>query len=276
MKNIVYIYLLIALVVSSCRSSNSLGNEYKDMDIDYMYETAKAYYLDGNYNKASDLLETMVTMLKGGDKAEESIMLLAMCYYNSKDYETASQYFKLHYSNYPRGEYAEYSRFYSGKSLYMDITEPELDQSGTYVAINELQLFMEYFPLSKYRDEAQDLIAKMQDVLVKKEYLSAKLYYDLGDYMAYMGNNYEACIITAQNALKDFPYTALREDISMLILKARYKMARSSVLEKKVERYRNTVDEYYAFKTEFPESKYLEEAEKYYNEASKFVENNKE
>lgn len=276
MKNIVYIYLLIAFVVSSCRSSNSLGNEYKDMDIDYMYETAKAYYLDGNYNKASDLLETMVTMLKGGDKAEESIMLLAMCYYNSKDYETASQYFKLHYSNYPRGEYAEYSRFYSGKSLYMDITEPELDQSGTYVAINELQLFMEYFPLSKYRDEAQDLIAKMQDVLVKKEYLSAKLYYDLGDYMAYMGNNYEACIITAQNALKDFPYTALREDISMLILKARYKMARSSVLEKKVERYRNTVDEYYAFKTEFPESKYLEEAEKYYNEASKFVENNKE
>lgn len=276
MKNIVYLYLLIALVVSSCRSSNSLGNEYKDMDIDYMYETAKAYYLDGNYNKASDLLETMVTMLKGGDKAEESIMLLAMCYYNSKDYETASQYFKLHYSNYPRGEYAEYSRFYSGKSLYMDITEPELDQSGTYVAINELQLFMEYFPLSKYRDEAQDLIAKMQDVLVKKEYLSAKLYYDLGDYMAYMGNNYEACIITAQNALKDFPYTALREDISMLILKARYKMARSSVLEKKVERYRNTVDEYYAFKTEFPESKYLEEAEKYYNEASKFVENNKE
>lgn len=276
MKNIVYLYLLIALVVSSCRSSNSLGNEYKNMDIDYMYETAKAYYLDGNYNKASDLLEAMVTMLKGGDKAEESIMLLAMCYYNSKDYETASQYFKLHYSNYPRGEYAEYSRFYSGKSLYMDITEPELDQSGTYVAINELQLFMEYFPLSKYRDEAQDLIAKMQDVLVKKEYLSAKLYYDLGDYMAYMGNNYEACIITAQNALKDFPYTALREDISMLILKARYKMARSSVLEKKVERYRNTVDEYYAFKTEFPESKYLEEAEKYYNEASKFVENNKE
>ncbi|MBR3915817.1 MAG: outer membrane protein assembly factor BamD [Bacteroidaceae bacterium] len=276
MKNIVYLYLLIALVVSSCRSSNSLGNEYKNMDIDYMYETAKAYYLDGNYNKASDLLETMVTMLKGGDKAEESIMLLAMCYYNSKDYETASQYFKLHYSNYPRGEYAEYSRFYSGKSLYMDITEPELDQSGTYVAINELQLFMEYFPLSKYRDEAQDLIAKMQDVLVKKEYLSAKLYYDLGDYMAYMGNNYEACIITAQNVLKDFPYTALREDISMLILKARYKMARSSVLEKKVERYRNTVDEYYAFKTEFPESKYLEEAEKYYNEASKFVENNKE
>ena len=246
------------------------------MNIDYKYEVAKAYYLEGEYNKASQLLETMVTMLKGGDKAEESIMLLAMCYYNSKDYETASQYFKLHYSNYPRGEYAEFSRFYSGKSLFMGITEPELDQSGTYVAINELQLFMEYFPQSGYRDEAQDLIVKMQDVLVKKEYLSAKLYYDLGDYMAYMGNNYEASIITAQNALKDFPFTSLREDLCMLILRAKYKMAHNSVKEKMLERYRSTIDEYYAFKTEFPESKYLKDAEKFYNEATKFVENNKE
>lgn len=273
MKNIAYICLSALLVLVSC---SSFDREFKSMNIDYKYEVAKAYYLEGEYNKASQLLESMVTMLKGGDKAEESIMLLAMCYYNSEDYETASQYFKLHYSNYPRGEYAEFSRFYSGKSLFKDITEPELDQSGTYVAINELQLFMEYFPMSKYRDEAQELISKMQDVLVKKEYLSAKLYYDLGDYMAYMGNNYEACIITVQNTLKDFPFTSYREDLCMLVLKARYKMAHNSVVEKRVERYRNTIDEYYAFKTEFPDSKYLKEAEKYYNEAAKFVENNKE
>ena len=264
----------MALFLVSCRSK--FNRDYKNPNVDYKYEAAKAYYLEGEYNKASQLLETMITMLKGGDKAEESLMLLAMCYYNSNDYETASQYFKLHYSNYPRGEYAEYSRFHSGKSLFMDITEPELDQSGTFVAINELQLFMEYFPQSKYRDEAQELIAKMQDVLVKKDYLSAKLYYDLGDYMAYMGNNYEACIITAQNALKDFPFTSIREDISMLILKARYKMAHNSVKDKQLERYRSTVDEYYAFKTEFPESKYLKEAEKYYKEAAKYVEDNKE
>ena len=273
MRNLSYILLSVAILLVSC---SSFEREYKNTNMDYRYEAAKAYYLDGDYNKASQLLETMITMLKGGDKAEESLMILAMCYYNSGDYETASQYFKLHYTNYPRGEYAEFSRFHSGKSLFMDITEPELDQSGTYVAINELQLFMEYFPQSKYIDEAHDLILKMQDVLVLKGYLAAKLYYDLGDYMAYMGNNYEACIITAQNTLKDFPFTSLREDLSMLILKARYKMAHNSVKEKQVERYRNTIDEYYAFKTEFPESKHLKEAEKFYKEATKFVGDNKD
>ena len=267
MKKTVYILLLLIVALTSCDSYNKV---FKTNDYDYRYETAKAYYLEGKYTQAAELLESMVTMLKGGDKAEESLILLARCYYESKDYETASQYFKLHYSNYPRGEYAEYSRFYSGKSLFMDTPEPELDQSNTYAAINELQLFMEYYPHSGYNNEAQDMILKMHDVLVKKMYLSAKLYYDLGD-LAYIGNNYQACIVTAQNALEDYPYTTLREELSILILRAKYQMAHKSVEAKKLERYRNTIDEYYAFKTEFPDSKYIKEADKYYKEAMKFV-----
>ena len=198
MRKLTYILLLAVMLLASCDTFNKV---YKSSDINYKYEAAKAYYLDGNYSKASQLLETMVTMLKGSDKAEESLILLARCYYNSKDFETASQYFKVYYNNYPRGEFAEYARFYSGKSLFEGITEPELDQSNTYSAINELQLFMEYYPYSDYRDDAQDMILRMHELLVEKEYLSAKLYYELGDYMAYMGNNYQACIITAQNVM---------------------------------------------------------------------------
>ena len=268
MKKLTYILLLAAMVFASCDTFNKV---YKSSDINYKYEAAKAYFLDGNYSKASQLLETLVTMHKGSDKAEESLILLARCYYNSKDYETASQYFKVYYTNYPRGEFAEYARFYSGKSLFEGITEPELDQTNTYSAISELQLFMEYFPYSDYRGEAQDMILRMHELLVEKEYLSAKLYYELGDYMAYMGNNYQACIITAQNVMNDYPYTSFREELSILVLRARYKMAFHSVENKKLERYRATIDEYYAFKTEFPESKYMKEADKYYKEATKFV-----
>lgn len=268
MRKIAYILLLAMLAFTSCDTFNKV---YKSSDVEYKYEAAKAYYFEGDYSKASQLLETMVTMLKGGDKAEESLILLARCYYNSKDFETASQYFKVYYTNYPRGEFAEYARFYSGKSLYEGITEPELDQSNTYQAINELQLFMEYYPYSDYREESQSMILRMHELLVEKEYLSAKLYYELGDYMAYMGNNYQACIITAQNVMNDYPYTSFREELSILILRARYKMALHSVEDKKLERYRATVDEYYAFKTEFPDSKYLKEADKYYKEAIKIT-----
>ena len=77
------------------------------------------------------------------------------------------------------------------------------------------------------------MIFALQDKLVLKELYSAKLYYNLGNYM---GNNYESCVITAQNALKDYPYTDYREELSILILRARYEMAIYSVEDKKADR----------------------------------------
>lgn len=137
-------------------------------------------------------------------------------------------------------------------------------------------MFMEYFPGSSRKNIAQDMIFELQDKLVEKEYLSAKLYYDLGSYSgnasySSTGNNYLAAIVTAQNVLKDYPYTKKREELSILILRAKYGMAKESVLEKKEERMRETIDEYYAFKNEFPESKYLSEVENIYKDASKYV-----
>jgi len=86
-----------------------------------------------------------------------------------------------------------------------------------------------------------------------------------------LGNNYESCVITAQNALKDYPYTNMREDLSILILRAKYEMAVYSVEDKRAERYRETVDEYYAFKNEFPESKYMKDADRIFKEAQKIL-----
>jgi outer membrane protein assembly factor BamD len=164
--------------------------------------------------------------------------------------------------------YAELASYHAGKALFLDTPEARLDQSGTYTAIQQLQTFMEYYPKSDKVQEAQSMIFELQDKLVLKDYLAARLYYDLGNYM---GNNYQSCVITAQNALKDYPYTQYREDLSILILKARYEMAIYSIDEKKVDRYRETVDEYYAFKNEFPESKYMKDANKIFEAANKII-----
>ena len=127
---------------------------------------------------------------------------------------------------------------------------------------------MEYHPGSDKKLEAQQMIFDLQDKLVYKDYLSAKLYYNLGNYM---GNNYESSVITAQNALKEYPYTHLREDLSILIIRAKYGMAQNSIEEKKQERFRDTIDEYYAFKNEFPDSKYLKEATNIFNASTKEI-----
>jgi outer membrane protein assembly factor BamD len=138
----------------------------------------------------------------------------------------------------------------------------------TVKAINELQLFLEYYPKSEKAADAQKYIFELQDKLTEKEYLSAKLYYDLGNYLA---NNYESCVITAQNAIRDYPYSKYKEDLNMLILKARYEEAVYSVEEKQADRFRDVIDEYYSFVNEYPESKYAKEAKKIFDDASKKV-----
>ena len=273
-----YIYLAIISVCgvfSSCGEYNKL---LKSTNTDYQYEAAKEFFGTGKFSKAASLLEGLVTVMKGTDRAEESLYMLGMTYYNETDYQTASHYFTTYYNTYPRGQYVESARYHSGKALFLDTPEPRLDQSGTYKAIQELQLFLEYFPSSPHHAEVQQMIFDLQDKLVIKDYMAAKLYYDLGDYSGNFtytttGNNYLAAIVTAQNALKDYPYTKMREDLSILILRAKYDMAKQSVLEKKPERMRDTIDEYYAFTNEFPESKYKKEEEAIFKDASKYVGN---
>jgi len=273
MKKYIIIALVSGSVLTSCGEYNKV---LKSTDYEYKYEAAKSYFGKGQNTKAAAILEELITILKGTDKAEESLYMLGMTYYNQGDFITASHYFSTYYNTYPRGTYTEQARFYSGKALFLDTPEPRLGQSSTYKAIQELQMFMEYFPASNRHQEAQQMIFDLQDKLVMKDYMAARLYYDLGSYTgnssySTTGNNYLACIVTAQNALKDYPYTKLREDISILLLRAKYDMAKESVEEKKEERMRDAIDEYYAFKNEFPESKYIKEVENIYKDAKKYV-----
>jgi outer membrane protein assembly factor BamD len=263
MKKYIAIALLSGAFFTSCGEYNKV---LKSTDYEYKYEAAKSYFGNGQYAKTTALLEELITILKGTENAEESLYMLAMCYFNMGDYVTASHYFTTYFNTYSRGVYAETARFMSARALYLDTPDPRLDQSSTIKAIGEIQVFAECYPYSRYKEQIHDMLYELHDRLVEKEYRSAQLYYDLGNYM---GNNYLACIITAQNALNDYPYTKLREDLSMLVLRARYSMAKESVQEKMLDRYRDTEDEYYAFKNEFPESKYMKEAEKIYRETQK-------
>jgi len=265
MNKKLFIALLGVAALTSCNEYNKL---YKSTDNDYKYEAAKAYFAEGQYSKATTILNEQIGLRKGSTQAEESLFLLGLSYMMNGEYSTAALTFQRYYKVYMRGQYVEQARYNAGRSLYLASPEARLDQGGTYSAIQELQLFLEFFPNSDKKEEVQNMIFELQDKLVMKEYLAAKLYYNLG---TYMGNNYLSAIITAENALKEYPYTYLREDLSLLVLKAKYQQAENSVAEKREERYRETVDEYYGFKNEFPNSKYIKEVEKIYEDAKQHV-----
>lgn len=269
-------YLIAAcsalLLFASC--AQEFNNVYKSNDYLYKYEYAKEAFANGKYNKVITILQSIVTQQKGTKDAEDCLYMLAMSEYMIRDYATASEYFKKYYQSYPKGVYAEQAEFYVGESLYMSTPEPRLDQTPTYSAIAAYQEYLDLYPEGSLKEKAQSRLFELQDKLVEKEYLSAKLYYDLGDYFGNCtngGNNYQACVVTAQNAVNDYPYSSKREEFYILIMKSKYELARMSVESKQLERYQDAEDECYGFINEFPDSRERATAEKYIEKCKEYI-----
>ena len=84
------------LLLSGC--ANEFNRVYKTTNNDYKYEYAKESFANGKYNRATLLLQDVVTVMKGSENGQECLYMLAMSCYNNKDYETAAQYFKKYYT----------------------------------------------------------------------------------------------------------------------------------------------------------------------------------
>ena len=264
-----FVFIVTMVIWSVC--TPAMADKYynqllKSKDGELKYKAALEYYEKGDYKKTIRLLEDISTQYKGTEKSENILYLLSTSYFKRKDYIASAHYYQTYVNTYLRGKNYPECLFMLAYSEYLESPEPELDQRPTMKAIEHFQLFLEQFPYDEHAKEAKQMQTEMYDKLAEREYQNAKLYYNLGNYM---GNNYLSCIITAQNALNDYPYTGYREDLSMLVLRARYSMAKESVEVKKIDRYRDTEDEYYAFKNEFPESKYMKEADKILRETQK-------
>ena len=258
-----FIYLLLGVIVLSACSEYS--KVLKNSDPEYRYTYAKKYFEQGKFNRSATLLEDLIIVFKGTAYGEESLYLLARSYYGMKDYSTAAQYFTTYYKTYPKGQYAELSRFYSAYGLYLESPDPRLDQNDTHKSMAQFQEFIEYYPQSERKDEAQSILFELQEKLAYKELLAIKLYYNLGNYVVgypFPGGNYASCVITAQNALKTYPFSQYKEDFIYYSFRAKYDMAIQSIEDKKELRYRDVIDEYYTYTNEFPHGKYQKQVQK--------------
>ncbi len=255
-------FVLIIILAASCSQYEKL---LKSDDFELKYDYALEYYEDGDYVRAATLLEQILPIYKGTRRADELSILLAKCYYNRRDYMMAAHHFDSFISDYPNSEHIKEATFYRAYCNYLLSPRPSLDQSTTRRAIDQFRLFMTRYPESERVEEAEKLIEEMRGKLLEKSFTSAKLYYDMGDY--------RAAIVAFKNSLVEFPESKHREEIMFLILKSSFLLADNSVLERQLERFQSTLEEYYAFIEEFPESEYMNEAEKFFKNSLRVLDN---
>ena len=252
-------FLLIVIGLSSCKFSKTLKNP----DIETKYAAAIEYYDTKDYARALQLFDQLSGVIRATDKAEELNYRYAYCYFYMRDYTLASYYFKRYYSSFPGAPRAEEALFMSAYCNCQNSPDYSLDQSTTYEAIKDLQLFINIFPTSKRVSECNDLIDDLRAKLEYKDYRIARLYFRMGDFNA---------AITCYNAiLKDYPETPHREEIMFQILKTYQKYAKESIESKKKERYNRAILAYNDLLKEYPETRFMEEARVVYEKCNEEI-----
>jgi outer membrane protein assembly factor BamD len=85
--------------------------------------------------------------------------------------------------------------------------------------------------------------------------------------------DYKAAITSIKNSLQQFPDSKYREEQLYMILQASYLLADNSVPDKRRERFQNTLDEYFTFIGEYPNSKFVKDAQRIYDNSIKVIGN---
>ncbi|MCB2408447.1 outer membrane protein assembly factor BamD [Hymenobacter lucidus] len=248
-----FILLVSTLLLGSCTGYQKL---LKSGDVNKKYEAAVQYYDKGDFFKAGTLLEDLIPLLKGRPEAEKAQFYFANTNYRQRNYVLSAYYFKSFADTYPNSTYAEEATFLHSKSLFRDSPEFELDQTNTYSALESIQDFLNRYPTSQFRPEAENMSQELQKKLENKAFQSAKLYYNIRYYQS---------AVTAFNSFQQqYPSSAYNEEAAFLKLNAQYDLAKESVPEKQRERYLEVLSFYQFFIDNYPQSRNLKAAETMY------------
>ena len=251
--NFKLLFIVFVLILGACSGFEKI---LKSKDYEFKYKKALEYYENKDHYRYITLLEQLSPIYKGTMRSDTIEFYLAQGYYHQGDYLLAGHYYDKFRKTFPRSAFTEESDFMYAYCFYKSSPRPELDQDNTQAAIAAFAEFVTRYPNTKKFAEVNKLVLELREKLVEKSYLSSKLYYKIGDY--------KAAIVAIRNSVKEYPNSKHREELLFLILKSSYLLADNSIVEKQRERFQSTVDEYYTFIGEFPNSQYVSEAKKMY------------
>ena len=246
--------LILLIVTVSCNKYNKV---YKSKDYEYKLKMADEFFANKKYKVAQQLYEELFPVFKGTVKFEELYYKDAYCFYYMKDYLQAQALFKGFLEVFPNSTKAEEVDYLHAYCFYKQSPKLELEQVNTTKAIGMMQTFINTHPGSARIKEATDIIDKCRIKLEQKEYRSAELYFNLGQY--------RAAAIAFANLMNSYPESQRGDEYKLKIVKSYYRFAKLSFENKQIERFEKVVSEYQDFVDRYPESKLLKEAESYSN-----------
>ena len=241
-KRFVPLFLVILpLVIASCTSKSQIR---PGDSLEVAYEKALRLYERERYTDATRAFETVLSIGRGTEIAEDSQFLLAESYFKNRDYLVAASEYRRFYTNYPRSEKRIDAEYNEALCYYELSPRYKLDQTDTFRAIELMQLFIGRYPGTDRATDAANMIDSMRDKLAQKEYSAAELYMRI--------RSYEAAAVYYDLTIDAYPETTWAEKALAKQILAYISFAEISVPSRQAERYQLAIDSYQKYVQLFP------------------------
>lgn len=248
-----FAFILLLVLGAACSEYQKV---LKSTDMDFKYNKAVEYYEDEKYNKAYPIFDELLTAFRGTQKAADVYFYFAYTSFHLRDYILAAYHFKNFSKTFPQHEKSEEAAFMVAYCYFLESPSYSLDQTYTFKAINEIQLFVNTHPNSEKLFQCNDMIRELRAKLERKSFEKAEQYFKT--------EYYQAAVVAFNNTLNDFPDTQYREEALYYRLVAAYKLAENSIESKKLQRFIESQTAYFEFIESFPRSDYAQDAVRLY------------
>jgi outer membrane protein assembly factor BamD len=249
------IIVLSAVLFTSC--GKSMTKLLKNPDAAYKLRMAEQFFVKKSYVKAQQVYEDIMPFYKTSKEFEDIYYKYAYCAYNLSDYANAENLFKSYLEIFPTSSRAEEIDYMRAYCYFKQSPKAQLDQTSTVKAMGMMQTFINTHPGSSRNKEATEIIDQCRAKLETKDYLSAQLYYDLGQF--------RAAGVAFSSLLNSFAESARADEYKLMVVKSYFRFAELSIEEKKAERFEQVINECYEFIDRYPESKYRKEIDNFIN-----------
>lgn len=218
-----------ALLFSSCGEYQKL---LRSDDAPKKYAAADSLYKAGKYKKALKLMEQIVPAYRGKPQAERLMFMYANTFYQLEDFYLAGYQFERFETSYPKSDSIEIAAYRSAKSYYELSPRFSLDQKDTYTALEKLQGYINKYPNSEKRLEANALVKELREKLEKKDIEVAHQYLATAESLG----SFTPAVGAYDNFISDHPGSVYRIDAFYGRFEAQYLKAINSVPSKVNER----------------------------------------
>ncbi len=249
-KNILWM-LLSAVLLTNGACKSEFEKVRVSGNVDLILKKAFDYYDAKKYQKAQTLFELVLSNIRARTDAEKANFQFAYTHYHLKQYLLGAYYFKNFADTYVNSPQREEAAYLSAYCNYLQSPSYKLDQGATQTAIEEFQNFANTFPNSLRVDECNRLIDELRRKLEEKAFKEGELYYNL--------RQYQSAVISFDNLLKEYPESPDVERVRYLIVRAMQQLSDNSVVDKKQERYAETVKRCDDFLGKYTAGKYSKE-----------------